>query len=199
VRAPLKEVRLAGRAISVRVISERLNGRSGRTKLLLPLALARLLGLLSPSRLGIGPNERRLIPEVERRGTCLDTGVSSLPSPPIDEVLAVLPPVRFLLRIVTLGGIYGIAEAPRGEARGGVLIGAGSLERADCTRCSSRCICAVSVRICVSDVELGSPLVAGAFAFVLRMRDGVAFRLREELAENAGPLELRMLLDDVNR
>ena len=101
-RVPLIEVRLAGLAISVRVISDRLNGRSGRTKL---LALARLLGLLSASRLGIGPNESRLIPEVERRGTCLVTGVSSLPSPPIDEALAVLPPVRFLLRIVTLGGI----------------------------------------------------------------------------------------------
>ena len=101
-RAPLIDVRLTGRAISVRVISERLNGRSGRTKL---LALARLLGLLSPSRLGTGPNESRLIPEVERRGTCFVTGVSSLPSPPTDEVLAALPPVRFLLRIVTLDGM----------------------------------------------------------------------------------------------
>ena len=49
----------------------------------------------------------------------------------------------------------------------------------------------------MSDVELGKPLVAGAFVFVLRMSDGVAFRLRTELVGTAGPLELRILLDDV--
>lgn len=48
----------------------------------------------------------------------------------------------------------------------------------------------------MSDVELGSPRVAGAFVFVLRMRDGVAFRLRAELVGTAGPLELRILLED---
>lgn len=36
---------------------------------------------------------------------------------------------------------------PRGEARGGVGFGAGSLDRADCTRASSFCILAVRDRI----------------------------------------------------
>ena len=90
---PVIDVRLLGRAISVR-----LKGRSGRTKL---DVLARLLGLLPSSRLGSGPNESRLMPEVESLGTCFADGVSS---PAIEDPLAVLPPVRFLLRIVTLGG-----------------------------------------------------------------------------------------------
>lgn len=90
------EVRLTGRASSVR-----LRGRSGRTKL---EVLARLLGLLSlPSRFGSGPKDRRLIPDVDSLATCfVEEGVSS---PGTDELLAVLPPVRFLLLIVTLGGI----------------------------------------------------------------------------------------------
>ena len=186
-RAPLIDVRLAGLAISVRLM-----GRSGRIKLVpLALALARLLGLLSLSRFGRGPNDRRLIPDVERRGTCFDAGVSS-PVPPNEEPLAVLPPVRFLLLIVTLGGMYPIAEAFLGDPRGGVLIGAGSFERADCTRCSRRCICAVRVRICVRDVELGKPLVAGAFALVLRMTAGVAFRFLVVLGVGIDiPLEVR--------
>lgn len=89
------EVRLKGRASSVL-----LSGRSGRTKL---DVLARLLGLLSvPSRVGRGPKESLLIPDVDNLATCFVDGVSSAA---IDEPLAVLPPVRFLLLIVTLGGI----------------------------------------------------------------------------------------------
>lgn len=88
-------VRLTGRAISVR-----LSGRSGRTKL---LVLALLLGLLSlVSRLGKGPKDKRLIPEVDNLATCLTDGVLSSV---VDDVLAALPPVRFLLLIVTLGGM----------------------------------------------------------------------------------------------
>jgi hypothetical protein len=45
--------------------------------------------------------------------------------------------------------------------------------------------------MCVRDVELGRPLVAGAFALAFRMSDGVAFLAREELVGTAGPLELR--------
>jgi len=50
---------------------------------------------------------------------------------------AVEPVVRLRLRIVMLDGIM-----PPGDERGGVSAGggAGSLERADCTRASSRCI-----------------------------------------------------------
>lgn len=81
-----------------------------------------------------------------------------------------------------------------GDARGGVLIGPGSLDLAECTRCSSSCICAVSVRICVSDEELGKPLVAGALARVLRITEGVAFLFRTELDNGvADVLEPRKL------
>jgi hypothetical protein len=93
-------VRLDGRAISVL-----LAGRSGRIK---PVPEARLLGLLDspPSRTGRGPNDRRLMPEVDRRETCfVETGVVSSPAP--EEVPEmVLPPVRFRLLMVTLDGIY---------------------------------------------------------------------------------------------
>jgi hypothetical protein len=76
------------------------------------------------------------------------------------------------------------------------LTGAGSFDRADCTRCSRRCICAVRLLIWVSEVELGKPRVAGAFVLVFRMTDGVAVRFRVELIGGcAGPLELRRFVD----
>jgi hypothetical protein len=68
---------------------------------------------------------------------------------------AVDPMVRFLERIVTVAGTLVPLTDERGEARGGVLVGAGSLDRADCTRASKRCICAVSVRMWVSELEPG--------------------------------------------
>lgn len=85
--------------------------------------LARLLGLLSlPSRLGSGPNDRRLIPDVDSLGTCLVADVvSSDGGAGVEELLTELPPVLFLLLIVTLGGIEGFAVVTaRGDARGGV-------------------------------------------------------------------------------
>ena len=101
-RAPDIEVRLTGRAISVRLTgrSVLLTGRSGRAK---ELVLALLLGLLVSllSRLGSGPKDRRLMPDVDSLATCFVDGVSS---PAIEELLAVLPPVLFLLLIVTLAG-----------------------------------------------------------------------------------------------
>jgi hypothetical protein len=68
--------------------------------------LARLLGRL-PSlgpvlRFGSGPKDRRLIPDVESLAAGFAEGVSS---PAIEDPLAVLPVVRFRLRIVTLGGM----------------------------------------------------------------------------------------------
>jgi hypothetical protein len=92
------------------------------------------------------------MPEVDNLETCfVDEGVSS--PGPIEEPLVVVPLVRLRLRMVTLEGMWlcPIAESVRGDALGGVLIGAGSFDRADCTRCSSLCIWAVSVRICVRD------------------------------------------------
>jgi hypothetical protein len=133
VRLPVMEVRLAGRAISLRetgrASSARLSGRSGRMKL---VALARLLGLLLSlfslicrvsivpkarllgrllslfsllSRFSTGPKDNRLIPDVDNLGTCFPEGVSSAPSPPSEDPLAVLPVFLFLLLIVTLGGM----------------------------------------------------------------------------------------------
>ena len=68
--------------------------------------LARLLGLLLSlvpvPRFGSGPKDSRLIPDVESLAAGLADGVSS---PAIEEPLAVLPVVRFRLRIVTLGGM----------------------------------------------------------------------------------------------
>ena len=75
----------------------------------------------------------------------------------LDE--AVEPRARLRLRIVTVDG----TTMPRGDERGGVLVGPGpgSLERADCTRASSRCICAVRVRMWVRELDCGSLLVEG--------------------------------------
>jgi hypothetical protein len=82
---------------------------------------------------GNGPNDRRETPDVLSRGTCFFTplatevcvGVSSATT---DE--AVEPTVRFRLRIVTEDGMWPAPTDERGDARGGVDIGAGSLERA---------------------------------------------------------------------
>lgn len=86
-------VRLTGLTISVL-----LSGRSGRTKL---LVLALLLGLLSLLFV-VGPKDSRLMPDVDSRATCFADGVVSSV---MEDVLAVLPPARFLLLIVTLGGM----------------------------------------------------------------------------------------------
>lgn len=109
-------------------------------------------------RFGRGPKERRDTPEVLRRGTCLllemllrDSegawrdwdGVLSSPARLLALDEAAEPPARLRLRIVTVGGTLTF----RGDERGGVLAGPGSLERAECTRASSFCICAVSVRM----------------------------------------------------
>jgi hypothetical protein len=91
-----------------------------------------------------------------------------------------------------------IAEPVRGDAFGGVLTGPGSFDLADCTRCSRRCICAVSVLMCVRELELGIPRVGAALPFVFRMTDGVAFRVRVVLVGidgPPGPLELRKFPD----
>lgn len=67
--------------------------------------LARLLGLLLSlfSRFGSGPKDSRLIPDVDNLVAWFEDGVSS---PPADDVaLTVLPVVRFLLLMVTLGGM----------------------------------------------------------------------------------------------
>lgn len=82
--------------------------------------------------------------------------------------------------------MWPMADALLGDARGGVLIGAGSLDLAECTLCSSRCICAVRLRIWVREVELGSPRVAGAFALALRIRAGVAFLPRDAAVLRTG-------------
>jgi hypothetical protein len=96
-------------------------------------------------RFGSGPNDSRLTPDVLSRGTCLDVDaawvlVGVVSSPCTDED-AVEPIVRFRDRIVTLDGtLWAPCTEDRGDARGGVLTGAGSFDLADCTRASNRCI-----------------------------------------------------------
>lgn len=56
---------------------------------------------------------------------------------------ALLPPLRFLLlRTVTVDGIedWPRDEPLRGDARGGVEVGAGSFDLTECTLCSRLCI-----------------------------------------------------------
>jgi len=139
VRAPVREERdigLGGGIMSVR-----------EAGLAIDETLARELGLLiseSGPRLGRGPNESLLMPEVLSLGTWLFPDVDALKfvgvvsSPATDD--AVEPAVRFLERTVTVDGTTPPLIAFRGEARGGVCVGAGSLDRADCTLCSRRCI-----------------------------------------------------------
>jgi hypothetical protein len=83
---------------------------------------------------------------------------------------AVLPIVRLRLRIVTVDGTAAAAlllwMELRGEARGGVATGAGSLERADWTRASRRAICAVRERICVRELEAGILWLVARVGFV---------------------------------
>lgn len=75
-------------------------------------------------------------------------------------VEALLPPVRFLLlRIVTVAGMddWPSAEPLRGDARGGVEVGAGNFERADLSRCSRFVIFVLKPRIWWRDPEWGRP------------------------------------------
>ena len=75
----------------------------------------------------------------------------------------VLPVLRFLERRVTEEGmaVAGVgawvpnAEVERGEARGGVLTGPGSLDRADWTRSSRFCILERRLRRCIMEEDWG--------------------------------------------
>ena len=112
--------------------------------------------VLAGLRFGSGPKERRETPEVLSRETCLFAlvmllrrwcacvGVASSPTTLLATLDAVDPTLRLRLRIVT---VEGTAIEVRGDDFGGVLTGPGSFERADCTRASRRCICAVRVRM----------------------------------------------------
>ena len=81
-------------------------------------------------------------------------------SPATDDVVD--PIVRFRERTVTVAGTVAPLAENRGEARGGVLVGAGSLDRADCTRASSRCIWAVRLRIWERELDPGILCVRAA-------------------------------------
>lgn len=85
------------------------------------------------------------------RGACLCglswlandcVGVSSAATEEVVE-----PIVRFRERTVTVDGTCTPMPDDLGDARGGVWVGAGSLDRAFWTRASRRCICAVRVRM----------------------------------------------------
>lgn len=93
--------------------------------------LARELGRLASEsglRLGRGPKDKRLIPDVLSLGTWLGLWVAAMlglvgvvSSPPTDDE-AVDPTVRFRERIVTEDGTVVVLEPKSvlGEARGGV-------------------------------------------------------------------------------
>jgi hypothetical protein len=156
VREPVSDARETGRGIPSPAARE--GGRAYE------VILARELGLLissGPPRFGNGPNDRRLTPDVLSRGTWLPLGVDvgilvGVGSSPATEDAAE-PLVRLRERIVIDAGILvALYTLVLGEARGGVRVGPGSLDRAECTRASSRCICAVRVRIWVSEFEVGS-------------------------------------------
>ena len=126
--------------------------------------LARLLGRLPPLSaclLAAGAqNDSRL-------AGCPDEGVLVSPSRNDAAALTLLPPVRFFgLRTVTDAGMAWcpMADALRGDARGGVCTGAGSFDRADCTRCSSFCICPMRPRICRSEPDDGNAPGRAAWA-----------------------------------
>lgn len=144
----------------------------------------------SGPRLGSGPNDSLPIPDVLSRGTWLGfedvderklVGVFS--SPARDE--ADDPAARFRERMVTVDGKdTPWAAADLGDARGGVCVGAGSFDLADCTLASSRCICAVSERICVRELEAGS-LCFARLGLVIALGAGV--RRLDALPETRGP------------
>ena len=67
-------------------------------------------------------------------------------------------PLRRFRRTVTVDA----TDPDRGDACDGDSMGAGSLDLADCTRCSSFCILPMSPRIWFSDSVLGGTGVAGA-------------------------------------
>lgn len=88
---------------------------AGRKEAVSDLSLASL-------RVGRGPKDNRLMPDVDKRETCFTPeGVSSEPEvTALDMVLARSD--RFLLRMVTLDGMAFPEPGPalRGDARGGV-------------------------------------------------------------------------------
>lgn len=98
------------------------------------------------------PVESRLLGLAGRSRRSSRAGV--VPAPPL---LLALVRLREL-RTVTVEGMWDwfSAEPGRGEARGGLEVGAGSLDRAECTRCSSFCILPIRPRIWVREVELGN-------------------------------------------
>ena len=124
------------------------------------------------SRVGVGggsPNDSRLL------GLTKVSVIPSYCAGAVEMTLLLLALVRFLeLRTVMFDGIWDwlSADPDRGEALGGVDTGAGSLDRADCTRCSSFCIFPIRPRICVREVELGN-VDGSLFSVVLRLA-GVA-------------------------
>lgn len=213
-RLPPKELRGRPRGVRVPDILVRLMGRGGAISVRLDgLAydemLARELGrdivesLCSrPApgfRFGSGPKDNRLTPEVLSRGTCLDLVLAEklgldgvVSSTRTDE--AVEPLGRFRERIVTVDGtLWTPRTDERGEARGGVVTGAGSFDRALCTRASRRCIWAVRVLMWARE------LLAGLGGMRVEMERGA---VRGAGVRVGGPVEGRppdgrVLLTDV--
>lgn len=114
---------------------------------------ARLLGRLVLAFDGT-PNESRLMPPLAISWT-EDAEVEACDA-------------RFLTA-TELGRYWPAALGTRGLARGGVDVGAGSLERAECTRSSSFCILPISPRIWYRDPDLGRPAADALFPMLGRV------------------------------
>lgn len=127
-------------------------------------------------RIGRGPKAIRDTPDVLSRGMCLlrfkvllrKSGLlcvlemsDALSSSSRLGVEAPAPRC-FFPRMATVAAIPPMPPLKRGDCLGGVCAGpAGSLERAEWTRASSFCICAVRVRIWVRELD-GGILCTGA-------------------------------------
>lgn len=107
-----------------------------------------------------------------------------------DEVIEPAPRFR-LLRIVTVEGTTDMTDE-RGDARGGVRTGAGSLERTLWTRASRRCICAVRERMWVSELEVGS-LCEAERGTVVREGAGVRVFVTARAPDGRIPVLVRAL------
>jgi hypothetical protein len=191
-RALEKLVRLGGRATEVRLSgrADELARELGRDMDTSDSALAHV----GTPRLGRGPNEIRLTPDVLRRGTwrlCVEATVGVLSSPPIDwdELATELGP-RWRARIMELDGRPpGPTELRGDDMADGV---AGSFDLARWTRSSRRCIWAVRFRMCDSEFDPGVLLEAGRVVRVVLDAGATGAVVEEE-----GPMEERSRADPV--
>ncbi len=149
----------------------RLPGRANCGTTLCEMLLARLQGRVVSPDCGGPPNDKRLCRRL------ILTALSSAVREGVTKSV-VVPLLRFLLlRIVTVAGTPW-ARIAGGDERGGVLVGPGNFDRADCTLSSNFCILPISPRIWYNDPERGTLSCRSTFDFGgRRAKDGVVIPL----------------------